>query len=188
MRPTISALIGVLCLTASASAKETKPLGPHEAAFVAAADGSAVNDTAIQPVAVVLRPVVDLGGCLTVGDPAIDIVDPKFKRVRPGRYAVVGARWFDRWDNTYDYGGVSPSPGRWLTVTVAPSVVTDLGVFPLTTPYSHRYLVGTPKPPPGGAWPQTVDLGANRVVAAVWSYETIVKGDSCGPIIAPSAK
>jgi hypothetical protein len=102
---------------------------------------------------------VDDGVCLKLGpvtillDDRVDPYDPYVSNVqmtKPGRYAVVGIRWAEPFIGQYDMVGLSRPHGDLWVVDLSAGVVTDLGVWSVTSPYAHRFV---PSDPEQGAAP-----------------------------------
>jgi len=162
------------------------PLKSDEAAVVGgwAAAWSAVDG-------VVLQPLVQDGACLRLSGSALLLSDhqtvdaaPMWSahRIAPGRYAVVGVQWHAPYYDQYGIGGVSLQKGDFWTVTVAPNVVTDLGVWPISSPYLHRYVLGTPDPAAALPAARSAAEGVAPLVMATWFRTPVVAANApCPP-------
>jgi hypothetical protein len=136
----------------------------------------------------VLQPVVvAIGGCLKLGTPAVvvsDLVDTPSSRVKtvyrlkPGRYAVAGVTWAQPWLDQYDMVGLSRAKGDAWVVDLAPGVVTDIGVWPVTSPYDHRFIPGDPKPDTASPGASEAAAGVASVVPAKWSRARVLDSDA----------
>jgi hypothetical protein len=138
----------------------------------------------------VLQSVVEAGGCLRLGRDKILIKDHQTvdapviwqaRRLRPGRYALVGVQWHAAYYDQYGVAGVSPQEGESWTVTVAPDVVTNLGVVPIGSPYAHRYVLGQPDPAAGTVSASTAAAGVGPLTPATWVRAAVRSEDSACP-------
>lgn len=138
----------------------------------------------------VLRSVTEVGGCLKLGDGALIVGDHptidtaaivRVHRLKPGRYAMVGVRWHAPYYDQYGVAGVSPADGDLWTLTIAPDVITDLGIWPITSPYEHRYVLGSPNPTGAQAAAKAVSDGVAPLVMATWTRLPVAAADASCP-------
>ncbi len=186
MRPRSSMLLASLCLATNPSIAAQKPLAQDEAGVVGSWSG-------VGPVkGIVLQSVVDIEGCLKLG-PAVWIVSdhpaidhPTMStvvRLKPGRYAISGASWSEPWQDQYDMVGISRPDGEMWTVDLAAGVVTDIGVWSVTSPYIHRYVPTTPDPAKGASAAKAATDGVAPLVMARWVRAEVIEADAaCAPV------
>jgi len=169
-------VVALVALSIS-SATAAQPPAPGDAAVVGGWSGNWGEVRGI-----VLRSVVQEGGCLklnggflTIRDHlALDhLVSSNTHRLPPGIYAVFGVQWVAPYYDQYSMGGVSPQDGDLWTITVAPNVITDLGIWPVTSPYSHRYILNGPDRSSSGAETHAAAAGAALVVPANWTRSKV---------------
>lgn len=137
---------------------------------------------------IVIQPIADDGGCLRLHGQRVLIDDHRTidtqpidhaHEIDPGRYAVVGVQWQEVWGED-DLSGLSPQEGEYWTVQIAPNVVTNIGVWPVTSPYTHRYVLGDPDPKPALAT-RAAD-GVAPLMMATWiKVPVIPTGSNCPP-------
>lgn len=135
---------------------------------------------------VVLQPVIEEGGCLKLAGRGVAIDDHQTvdslsidrpHEIQPGRYAVVGVHWQEDWGEDTLYGLSRPEGELW-TVVIAPNAVTDIGVWPVTSPYPHRYVLGNPEPKAAQA--AAAANGVGPLVMAAWVKAPVLAADgSC---------
>ena len=165
-----------------AAGPRPKPLEPQKGAVIGGWTGKGPVE------GIVLQPIVDRGGCLELGSDTVLLADrigaeafavSSIQRIPPGRYAVAGAQWSEPWLDQYDMAGLSRPRGQAWIVDVKPGVVTDVGIWPITSPYVHRYVPGDPdltKPSPGA---EKAAEGVAPLVQAQWSRATVADHDGC---------
>ena len=182
MRPLLAVAIAAVVAAPVEAAPAQPSLEPGRAAVVGGWSGIY---KAIQGVA--LQPVVEDGGCLKLSGRSILIDDHRTVDslpidhahvVRPGRYAVIGVQWREGWGED-TLSGVSPPEGDYWVVQIAPNLVTNIGVWPVTSPYPHRYLLGNPDQRPTLAAPAAE--GVAPLVAATWVKTPVLAADSSCP-------
>ena len=190
MKALLTAAFTVLSVSSTLADSRPQLLKPDEAAVVGGwtAAWSTIDG-------VVLQPVVQDGACLRLSDSALLLSDHQTvdaaamwsaHKIAPGRYAVVGVRWHAPYYDQYGVGGVSPQEGDFWTVTVAPNVVTDLGIWPISSPYLHRYVLGPPDPAIAQAAARSAAEGVAPLVKATWVRAPVVAPNAaCPPAMAP---
>lgn len=178
------ALLAFVALTPLATKAAPRPIGPDEAGVIGGWSGDAPVD------GLVLQPVVDVAGCLklAVGTSIIsnhvDLNRPEMGailRVKPGRYAIAGARWREQWVDQYDMVGVSRPVGDLRIVDLAPGVVTDIGVWPVTSPYAHRFIPGDPDTNVAAAEAESLAKGVGPIAPAHWVRARVLEADAKCP-------
>jgi hypothetical protein len=181
MKPLRAATLALAALTTNSAVAGPRPLGPDEAGVVGGWSGSA-------PITgLVLREVIDSGGCLKFGPRSLNIIDhgdinhaavATVVRVKPGRFAVARTRWSEAWFDQYDMIGVSQVEGDLWVVDLAAGAVTDVGVWPITSPYAHRYVPGVPDFTGAQAAARAAAEGVAPLVPARWERAPVVELDT----------
>jgi hypothetical protein len=183
----VVAALSLLSVSPAWAAADTTPLKPGEAAVVG---GWFSPSNEVQGMA--LQPLTDVGGCLRLMESSLVLTDHQTTdtaviavahRLRPGRYALVGVQWLGHYRYQYDWGGVSRQDGDPWVVTIEPGVVTDLGVWPITSPYAHRYVLGAVDLNAGLAAAHKAAGSVGPLVIANWARAPVAKvNGACPPI------
>jgi hypothetical protein len=186
MMPLLAVAIAAVVAAPVEAAPVQQSLKPGGAAVVGGWSGVY---KAIQGVA--LQSIVEEDGCLKLSGKSILIDDHRavdtlpidhVHEIKPGRYAVIGVQWQEGWGEDI-LSGLSPPEGEYWVVQIAPNLVTNIGVWPVTSPYPHRYLLGAPDPRPALA--SLAADGFAPLVSATWVKVPVFAADSSCP---PSAK
>lgn len=167
-----------------------KPLKADQAAVVGGWSGAFSKSRLVQGLE--LDKVSDDGGCLKYGASVLWLRDKLdsapvglASTLKPGRYVLAGTAWSERWIDPYEVTGVSRPDGDAWVVDIAPGVVTDLGVWPITSPYTHRFIPGPPtadRPSPGAeAAAKAVEA---PLVPAHWTRVALAEGEDACPAAA----
>ncbi len=155
---TLAAGCAALCLVSAAEAAPN-PLAPGEAGVV----GGWVARGARGVTSFRVEPVAEARGCLRlIGHGGFTIDDHgagadkaairRVHRIAPGRYAIASVSW-NLGGLSVALNGSSRQHGLVWTFTATPDVVTDIGVWPVASPFAERYVAGAP------------DLAADRQAA-----------------------
>ena len=181
--------LSVFAARPAPAAERGSPLAADEAAVVGGwrAKGEDVQG-------MVLQPLAEDGGCLKLVDHPLVLPDHQTVdtaviqgayRLKPGRYALAGVRWVAPYYDQYDWGGLSRPAGDLWVVTLAPGVVTDLGVWTITSPYPHRYVLGEANLKAGVGAAQKAADGLGPLVMAAWVRAPVSRSNAACP--APTA-
>jgi hypothetical protein len=192
MRVQLTLFSALLVLAPASAATAMAPLSKDQAAVVGgwSGQGDRIGDSFSggSPIrGLLLQSVVDAGGCLKLGpdavvlDNRVDMYDSRVTslyRLKPGRYAVAGVKWAQAWFDQYDMVGLSRAKGEAWVVDLEPGVVTDIGVWPVTSPYDHRFIPGDAKPGVGSPGASEAVAGAAPLVQAKWSRAQVLDADA----------
>ena len=180
----------LLVLAASpALAGAPAPLAADEAAVV----GGWSSGQARYVTRVALFPIAESGGCLrivpdgkivTLEDHVTADKGPLWKvhRLKPGRYALGAVYWDARVSGylTTSWYGYAIQRGRLFTFDVAAGQVTNIGVWPVTSPYAQHYETGAPDLAAAADRAKTLAEGVGPLVAAqVTQAEVVWAKDPC---------
>jgi len=134
---------------------------------------------------IALQEVSDVAGCLEADGPLVVIDDHQSvshatvdhaHRLTPGRWAVVGVKWAETWGGRNMLMGVSPEEGEMWVFNIEPGVVSDIGIWPVSSPYSHRYVIGEPEPNAAEAAAQAAASGMGPLVQVHMEKQKILRG------------
>lgn len=177
--------LGITTLLASSAAAATPALEPGGAAVVGgwSGDGQAVQG-------IVLQQLAPDAPCARLGSRSVLISDHQtptatavhdLYRLTPGRYALVGVQWTAPYFDQYAQGGVSPQAGDVWVVDIRADAVTNLGIWPVTSPYEHRYVLGTPDLEAAQKPAQAAAQSVGPLVTARWERMPVAALDAACP-------
>jgi hypothetical protein len=145
---------------------------------------------------IVLQEVVESDGCLRLSARSHVLADYQDRnrkefstviRLKPGRYAISGVQWEEPWIDGYDMTGVSRPDGEMWTVEIAAGSIFDLGVWPVTSPFAHRYFAGDPVPDISLSEARKVAEGVGSLTTAKLERANVSEaGASCSATIVPA--